>query len=443
MDRIGRSIVVAFLALAPHAVAAREGLTLERAVQTALSHNAALRAARAAAGEAGAREAAARSEYFPRIALTESWRRSDQPVFAFSSLLSARRFAAGNFEIETLNHPDPIALHRAELGVEQVIFDGGRRRSAAETAALGHEISKDLAIEAEAAVAVATTEAFGRVLSGEAARRAAESGAAAAREDLARAERRRDEGMATDADVLALVVHLADLEQRGIQARAGAEAAAAELNRLMGEPVDAQLHVIEPSGAPVAATLQDTASLLSEADAARPEIRRSSASERIAGAARRQARAALLPQVVAQAGLEIAGTDWNDRASSWMVGAELRWSFSTGGAEAAALRVAAASMERTCAEADDVRAGVHVEVVSALRRAQAARARFEVGATAVEQARESQRIVRDRFEAGVAPVNDVLRASAALLDAEANRAAALVDSVVAMAVLNRALGRIP
>jgi outer membrane protein TolC len=81
--------------------------------------------------------------------------------------------------------------------------------------------------------------------------------------------------------------------------------------------------------------------------------------------------------------------------------------------------------------------------VTALRRLESACARETVAGAAVEQARESQRIIRDRFEAGVAPVNDVLRASTSVLEAEANRIAALVDAIVANAMLRRALGRTP
>ena len=93
------------------------------------------------------------------------------------------------------------------------------------------------------------------------------------------------------------------------------------------------------------------------------------------------------------------------------------------------------------AEDEDARAAVQVEVVSALRRLETARARQAAGHAAVDQARESQRIVRDRFEAGMASVNDVLRASTAVLDAESNRASALVDAIVSEAMLRRALGR--
>jgi outer membrane protein TolC len=151
----------------------------------------------------------------------------------------------------------------------------------------------------------------------------------------------------------------------------------------------------------------------------------------------------LIPQVAAQAAFDVAGTRFNNRASSWIVGGELRWTFSTGGAELAGLQASAASLARTRAETDDIRAAVHVDVVSALRRLEAARARQTVGRAAVDQAREAQRIARDRFDAGIASVNDVLRASTAVLDADANRVASLVEAMNAAAMLRRAIGRTP
>jgi outer membrane protein TolC len=107
------------------------------------------------------------------------------------------------------------------------------------------------------------------------------------------------------------------------------------------------------------------------------------------------------------------------------------------------MKATAASIARARAEADDARTAVHVDVITALRRVEAARARYAVGRTSVDQARESQRIIRDRFEAGIAPINDVLRASTAMLDTEANSVSALVDTIVARAMLHRALGRTP
>ena len=90
-----------------------------------------------------------------------------------------------------------------------------------------------------------------------------------------------------------------------------------------------------------------------------------------------------------------------------------------------------------------ISASPHVEVISAAGSIESARAREAVGRAAADQARESQRIIRDRFEQGLAGVNDVLRASTAVLDAEARRTAAIVDLMVADAMLRRAVGRLP
>ena len=437
-----RLLLLVLAAVVPRSAAAQERLTLDQAVQAALTQNASLRAARAARDEADAHIREARSGFFPRLTLTESWQRGDQPVFVFSSLLSARQFTAANFAIDALNHPDPIGFFRATAGVEQLIFDGGRQRSAADAGALRHDIAALTAEEAAAGLALATTQTFGRVVAADAARRAAESGVDAAKEDLARAQRRRDGGMVTDADVLGLAVHLADLQQRAIQADGDAAVARAELNRLMGVPIDHDYRCVEPVAiASSAGTESRLDVLFAESDAARPEIRRAAAALRLADAGQRQARAASIPQIAAQAGFDVSGTRFNDRASSWLVGGEVRWTFSLGGAERAQTKAAAQAGTRARAEADEARSAVHVEVVSALRRLEGARARLAVGRATVEQARESQRIIRDRFDAGLAGVNDVLRASTAVLDADTQRVSALVDALSSDAMLRRALGR--
>jgi outer membrane protein TolC len=348
VSRLIKGIAMLGLTLAPVPSGAQEPLTLERAVQAALMQNASLRAARAGVDEAAARSAEARSGFFPRFSLTESWQRGDEPVFVFSSLLSARQFTANNFAIDALNHPSPTGFFRMGVGVEQLLFDGGRQRSAARAAALRQTVAEASTSEAAAALAVTTTQAFGRVMTSEAARRAAEAGVAAAREDLARAERRRDAGLATDADVLALAVHLAELRQRAIQADGETAAARAELNRLMGNPIDATAWALVLPDVTADATADaDVTSLLAEADAARPELKRAVASERIAATARQQARSALIPQVAAQAAVDVAGTRFADRASSWIVGGELRWTFSAGGAELAAMRAAGCRVDRS------------------------------------------------------------------------------------------------
>jgi outer membrane protein TolC len=425
-------------------VFAQELLTVDRAVQDALAHNASLRASRASVSESDAYVTEARSGWFPRVSVTESWQRGDQPVFVFSSLLSSRQFAAENFAIDSLNHPEATGFFRNTIAVEQLVFDGGRQRSVTDSAQFRRDIAQLSTDEASAALVLATVQAFGRTLVADAGQRAAEAALEAAREDLIRAQNRRDTGLATDADVLALVAHVADLQQRAIQQQGEAGVSRAELNRLMGAPIEREYLVAQPSDADNASLATTSVeALFAEAERNRSELRKAAVARQLAETDRQNARAALIPQVAAQGAFDLSGTQFNDRASAWLVGAEFRWNLSLGGAETARIKAAAGASTRAAAEADDARAAVHVEVVTALRRLQAANARRSAGRAAVEQARESQRITRDRFDAGLAGVTDVLRASSAVVDAESQRVAAAVDAMVSEAMLRRALGRTP
>jgi len=421
---------------------AQEVLTLEGAVRDALAHNASLRAAHAAAAEASEHVDEARAGWLPRLSFTETWQRGDQPVFVFSSLLASRQFTAANFAIDALNHPDTTGFFRSSIGAEQLIFDGGRQRSAIESARLRSDMSTLAVDEASASLVSAATETYGRILIAEAGARAARASVESAQEDLARAERRRDAGMATDADVLALESQVATLRQREIDSQADAAIAKAELNRLTGSPIERSYQVAEPLTS-VDASVMPLSTAFAEADANRPELRRAAAAIKLADAERKSVRTSVIPQVAAQAAFDLSGTDFNPRAQSWIVGGELRWNFSLGGADLARLRAASHAQTRAAADADDLRARVRLEVVTALRRLEAARARQAVGRAAVNQARERQRIIRDRFDAGMAGVTDVLQASSALTDAEAQRVTAVVDAINSDAQLRRAIGRRP
>ena len=439
MTRLTAAIAFLLATGAAAPALAQSVLTLDQAIADALARNRSLESARSAVKEAGFAVQEAHSGLVPRITVSESWQRGDQPVFVFSSLLSARQFAASNFAVDALNHPDAIGFFRTSIGVEQVLYDGGHQQSLASSAALRRDIASFGVEQAATDTALSVAEAYGRILTAQASRRAADAAVESAREDLARVERRRDVGMATDADVLSLRVHLASLEQRTIQAGGDAAIARTELNHLTGAPIDRGFQVVDTLPDSTAAQLDD-ARLVEEALASRPSVKASEAATRLAESVRQGSRA-ILPQVAAQAALDVSGTSFADRASSWIVGGELRWTFSMNGAELARAKGAAEAASRARIEHEDARARVEVEVVSAVRRLETARAREAVGTASIDQARESQRIIRDRFDAGLAGTDEVLRASTALLDAEARRTAARVDRLVSQAMLDRAVGR--
>ena len=444
MTRLLRLGGLAFLFGWPSTVCAQDTLTLSQAIRETISNNRSLQAAHASARETDARARQTRSALFPRVSFVESWQRGDQPVFVFSSLLSSRRFAAANFAIDSLNSPDPTGFFHSALSIEQVLFDGGRTRAATASIGLQRDIASLSADAAAAGLAVTATETYGRVLAARAAGRAADAAVTSAQEDLTRATLRRDAGTLSDADVLSMSLHLAEVRERRIQAAGDEAIAKAQLNRLMGAPIDREYDAQEPAVPPqVPRDTQRVDALFAEAETSRPDLKRAAAAEQLADAGRRQARAAWYPQLVAQAGLEANGTRVGDRASSWVAGGELRWSLSTGGAELAQRAAAIEAAARARAEREDARTAAQVEIVSAQRRLESARARQAVARESVDQARESQRIIRDRFDAGIAGTSDVLRAATAVLDAETRRVSALVDAIVSCAMLDRATGRRP
>lgn len=65
-----------------------------------------IEAAGASRDAAHARVAEAKGGFLPRVNYVESWTRSDNPVFVFSSLLTQRQFSEPNFNIESLNRPE-------------------------------------------------------------------------------------------------------------------------------------------------------------------------------------------------------------------------------------------------------------------------------------------------------------------------------------------------
>jgi outer membrane protein TolC len=432
-------VCLAAAALVEAPAFAQAPLTLDAAIARALKQNPAARGADAARREASERTRQARAGWLPRLDLTETWQRGNQPVFVFGSILAQRSFTEANFAVDALNHPDPVSNFRTGVSVEQVVFDGVRTLSASRSAAIGEEIADAGSRDTAAALRLGVIEAFGETLMAQANRAAAAAAVASAEEDLRRAERRRDGGLATEADVLAVGVQLAQIRERQISAASRETVARLRLNEIMGEPLDTRFELLVP--APPEVEPPPLAELETEALANRPDVARAAAQERLAREAITAARSGFYPQAAVQGVYEFNGGTFSDRASAWTVGAVLRWNIFGGFADSAKLGEAKAATERARAERERQETAARVDVRTAVARLEDAQARAEVGRLAVAQAKESQRIVRDRFDAGLAPVNDLLRTAMAVLDADSHQTAATIDVLISAALLERARGR--
>ena len=423
----------------PAPVLGQERLTLADAMARARTATPAARALAAGAQEAEARVVQARAGYLPRVDVTQSVERGDQPVFVFGSLLAQRRFSVANFDIAALNQPPATTNIRTALTVDHTVFDGDRTRLAARSAALGGELANLERTRVGQDLALAAAQAFVRVLQLEAVLQAADAAVAAAASDIERARARRDVGLATDADVLAIEVHLADVQQRHITALGDLAIARLTLNDAIGLPLDQPVTLVRP--VPRAGSAA-SAALTTEALAARAERQQADLRTRVAETDRRREQAAFMPTLRVQGGWEFNGNQWLDQRAAWLVGARLQVNIFNGFADNARLAEARQAEVRAAAERDRVMGQIAVDVRSALARLDTARARDTAGRAALSQAREAQRIIRDRYETGLATVTDVLRAAEAVVDADARATAAEMDVILQDVALDRALGRL-
>jgi outer membrane protein len=418
---------------------AQTPLTLEDAIRRAQGETADARALASAIDEANARVQRAQSGFWPRVDVTETVQRGNQPVFVFSSLLSQRRFTAANFAIPALNHPDPITNTRTAVALEQQVFDSGLTRLGVQAATLEREAASATRDAARQDLAFRAAQAFVQVLQLEATARATDAAVAAAESDRQRARARREVGLVTEADVLAVDVHLADMRQRQIAASGDLAVARMQLAEAVGLPLTDPVVPVRPVPRPAPA---DGDALVRDALTTHPDLRQADVHLQLADNGRRTARAALLPSVGVQAGWEFNGATVGAQQSSWVIGAEMRVNVFRGFADTARMSEASHAHARATAERERVERRIEVGVRGALAQLAAARAREEAGRAALSQARESQRIIRDRYDGGLATGTDVLRAAEATLDAESRATGAEMDVVLRTVALDRALGRL-
>lgn len=438
-DMLRPTLLLTVFMLAPALAAAQEPLTLSDVVARAKSASPSARAVAAAEREAGARIAQARSGLLPRADVSESWQRGNQPVFVFGSKLTQRRFAEADFAIDALNRPSAINNLRTAFLVTQPVFDGGAARGAIRAAELQHDLAGLAKARSEQDLAFAAVEAFAGILEWDAAHRAAVAAVETAESDLAHARNRRDLGVATDADVLAVEVHAADMRQRVATSDAERRIARERLNAAIGRDLSTPIELVLPASP---ATLPSTDDLEALALRERPEARQAVTGTALADAGVDVARAAFLPRVDAMGGWEVNGSSLANGASSWVGGVEVKVNLFNGFADRARLAEAEEARRRQHAEREAQELTVRLEVRAARARLDSARVREVAGQAAIDRAREAQRIVRDRYEQGLATISDVLRAAEALLQAESLASGARADLLRHTAALDRAVGRL-
>jgi len=421
---------------------AQDSLSLRDAVQLALHQNKAITAVAAGLRASASRVEEASSGRLPKVNYSESFVRSDNPVFVFSSLLTQHQFGPDNFNIGPLNRPDSINNFQSVISVDQPIYDAGQTRNALRSADLSRQVTLEDQRQIRMQVISGVVKAYyGAVLAADSLR-TAQQALQSAQADLERAESVRAAGMSTDVDVLSIRVHLAAVTEQRIQRSADLEVAKSALNDALGLPLDERHTLNTPLNALDLPDLE-LASLEHDASSTRPEVRASHLAADLAKIQADSARTALLPQIGFHGAFEADRQQFiNKGGANWLTSIGLHWNLFNGNGDKARIDESNHWLERAHADDQRIDSAVRLEVRRAWADLRAASQRIEVAKAAVSEAEESLRITQNRYEAGMTNVTDLLRNETVVLESRTRYLAAVHDQRIAAVMLELAAGRL-
>ena len=382
----------------------------------------------------------ARAGRLPQLQYSESWTRSNNPVFVFSSLLLQRQFTEKNLALGPLNRPDFLDNFQSQVTVEQTVYDWGAAEARIRAAEAAHGAAQQQEEAARLSLTARVIHAYSSAVLAEAGVAAAQAAVRSAEADEERARAMRSAGLSTDSDVLSIQAHLAAMRELEIRRRYEARAALAALNEALGQPLDTPLQLTtELRPAPIPA--ESPESYAAAAAKRRPDLAQTRLALTGAGQQLLAARSALRPQLFLRGGFEANRQEFiRQGGANWLITASLRWNLFDGGASRARVTEASAAQEAAQAQLREMEHGVQLEVFRAWTEARSANERVAVVGAAVAQAEESLRIIKNRYEHGLATVTDLLRNEMALLEARMRQLAAIDDQRLAAAHLELVAG---
>ena len=408
--------------------AATTNLTLEAAIQLALVHSPDTRIAAQRVVAAQGMLQQANAAFWPTLQLNSSYLVSDNPVTVFGMALNQRSYSP-SMDFNDVPSSDNLNLNGQ---VKMPLYTGGQSRAGRNAAQAGTEAARKMSEAVRLQLAFAVTRAFYTVQKTaeymDATRAAVEAYEAAA----GVAKKRGEGGAALKSEALDVQVRLAQAKEDDVRARNAHALALRALRNLLG--VEWPLTQINPAGPEMVVPGTEDYSQ-------RPDLVAAQRRVEAAEYGVRRAQGKLLPQVAAFGRYDYDyGWKFSGSGQSYSAGIQFQWDLWDGMLTHGRVSEARALLEATREEERKLRLAVQLEVEQARLNVSEADERLRVTASVVEQASESARLTRTRFEQGLALSTQLIDAEVALTTARVRRAEAEAERRIAVAAYRAALG---
>lgn len=416
-----------------------EPFALQQAVSNALKQSPDHRLATLDAEAAAANQYLAKSALLPALSFSELASRGNDPVFVFGERLRQHRFIQSDFALNALNKPTPLGNFATRFSGDWVAFDSWKTEFSIRSAAEQAGAMRSAATRADQEIVHRVVVGYQGVLIARKQLDVARHQMETAQALVDSSKSRVASGLAIDSDQLSTEANLAARQQEEIEAEGDLEVKWAELEWAQGAPIpeearriqDLQASQLEP------ATLNDS---VKAAILARPDRKSLEQTMQASHSAVLATRASFAPTLHALGDWEQdRGSFAGSGGNNWIAGVELHVDILPF-AKRQQLAVARIAEECSHVVAQSADEKIRLEVTRAWYEQQAASRMVQVAVAARTQTAESLRILRNRYNAGLATMTDLLRGEDAERQAEANYWAAVSRNRVAWCELRFSMG---
>ncbi|MBI4270051.1 MAG: TolC family protein [Candidatus Rokubacteria bacterium] len=324
----------------------------------------------------------------------------------------------------------------ARVSASQLLFDFGKTFAATDVAKKNAEMTlEDLELQRQL-VTLAVKESYTNINFAQRLIKVQLQALERAELNLKSARGFFEVGTRPKSDVTRAEVDVANARLGVIQARNAERVARVALNTAMGIAADTPTQIRDNLVEQKAEF--DRRQLLAEALGRRPEYKQEQLRVDAADAFVRQTFRNFLPDIT---GGGFYGAQRADMNEVWELNIGLTWSIYDGGNRIARYREAKASLEAARARVKARALDISREVEQAQLTLEETDERIQAAQAAVASAQENFRLAQGRFDAGVGTILELTDAQLALTQAQNTEAQALADHRIAVARLERAIGR--
>jgi outer membrane protein TolC len=441
LNLYGTSILVAVCATAILRGAPRT-LSLQEAVQLALSQNRALKIARLKVTEAEQRKAQQRASYFPVV---NDHAHAEASTGVQHVTIPAGALGAVNGSLvpgQTVNVPQGLNNYALNIaGVSQPLTQLIRIHQANLLAAAETAISRDELQRAENEVVVDVYNLYFGVLVAQVQKTAAQQQTEYAAEQLRESDNDVREGSALRITIIEANASVLQARQSLLTADLQIADLTTALNNVLGLPLNTSLRL--NADIPGAPELRPEDSYVQDGWAKNPHILIAQATIRKARAALAAAKSAYIPDVTAY-----FTNTWQDGVSLLQrnisaIGANVSWDVFDFGKRRAAVREREAQLAEAKENLERLKDDVATHVKQSYDKLARTKDMIDVAGEVAEMRKEGERLARNQSAQGVMTVADRRHAAVAVYSSQADLLQANLNYLIAWAELEKTVGGTP